>query len=486
MIIQFGYEAPGPYAKKNGKMTIKTDDLLFFKQLRRHFSEDPPGAAIARRRSSFFDPRKYAITPTGRCLPGLYWPIKKYLIEANIIAEIQVSRELNDILKPNDIVKFDEEITHNFIPREYQDASIKNGILLGRGIFKLATGAGKTFVTAALIEQYFRAMGSKDSFRCLVIVPDLGLVTQTYNEFNEVGVTYKVSMWSGKTEFDPEANVIICNIGILLARHNTNEWANYVDLLIVDEVHKIKRGSEASNTLDKIKTQRRYGMTGTLPTQMIDLWNINGHFGPVIYDKTSAELRDEDYLTNAHITILDMQYKQDTPRLSDNPWRDELDYIYEHEFRNETIKRICEKATGNILILVNHIAHGEILLENMHDLQNKQVYFVQGEMPIEERDKVKALMEERDDIVCIAISAIFSTGINIKNLPIIMFAAGGKSFIRTVQSIGRGLRKHKNKKMLTIIDIVDDLKYGLKHSAERCITYDKEKISYTTRTIKEG
>ena len=92
-------------------------------------------------------------------------------------------------------------------------------------------------------------------------------------------------------------------------------------------------------------------------------------------------------------------------------------------------------------------------------------------------------MENSSNVICIAISAIFSRGVNVKNLHNIIFAAGGKSFIRTVQSIGRGLRKHNTKNKLVILDICDDLVYGVKHSAKRKQIYNKEKISYTEKTF---
>jgi type I site-specific restriction endonuclease len=93
-------------------------------------------------------------------------------------------------------------------------------------------------------------------------------------------------------------------------------------------------------------------------------------------------------------------------------------------------------------------------------------------------------MESNDNVVCIAISAIFSTGVNIKNLHNIVFAAGGKSFIRTVQSIGRGLRLHANKTRLIIIDLCDLLHYGERHCEKRIEIYKKEKIAYSEKEIK--
>ena len=80
-------------------------------------------------------------------------------------------------------------------------------------------------------------------------------------------------------------------------------------------------------------------------------------------------------------------------------------------------------------------------------------------------------------------SSIFSTGVNIKNIHNIIFAAGGKSFVRTVQSIGRGLRKHDSKDKLVIFDISDRLRYGIRHSEKRKEIYEREKIKYVENNI---
>jgi superfamily II DNA or RNA helicase len=104
-------------------------------------------------------------------------------------------------------------------------------------------------------------------------------------------------------------------------------------------------------------------------------------------------------------------------------------------------------------------------------------------MEVEERKKIIDMMEKNDNIICIAMASIFSTGINIKNLPNIIFAGLGKSFIRVVQSIGRGLRLHDNKSKLRIIDVSDNLKYSYSHALHRQEIYDKEQIVWRSKEI---
>ena len=80
---------------------------------------------------------------------------------------------------------------------------------------------------------------------------------------------------------------------------------------------------------------------------------------------------------------------------------------------------------------------------------------------------------------------IFSTGISINNLHYIVFAGGGKAKIKILQSIGRGLRKHVDKKKVVIVDIADQLYYGKKHMNKRMSIYKEEHLNYGTKTIKE-
>ena len=94
-------------------------------------------------------------------------------------------------------------------------------------------------------------------------------------------------------------------------------------------------------------------------------------------------------------------------------------------------------------------------------------------------------MEHDNNVCVVAISKIFSTGINVKNIHYIVFAGGGKAKIKTVQSIGRGLRLHFNKDKLIIIDVSDQLYYGLQHMNKRIQIYDKEKIEHRAKDFYE-
>ena len=166
-------------------------------------------------------------------------------------------------------------------------------------------------------------------------------------------------------------------------------------------------------------------------------------------------------------------------------YEEELEFLQNNKFRNSIISKLVNKVDKNILIMIDRIAHGEILLKVLTETTKKQVFFIQGSVEVEDREKVIQLMESNDDIVCIAISNIFSTGINIKNLHYIIFASIGKAKIKIIQSIGRSLRLNANKLMAYIFDIADILRYGNSHYNDRIELYKNEKIEVRESILKE-
>jgi superfamily II DNA or RNA helicase len=465
-----------------GKIKLITS---YLSEIREFFSINDDTARFRFRGRARFvvNPRIYCITPTGLFEPGMFYDILTHVKMEYPGLDIQIDNEVLNLVKPQDFKSISVYNSLKYPLRDYQLTSVENALKFGRGIIKLGTGGGKTLTIASLLMSLYK---DDPKIKILIIVPDLGLVNQTYKDFEDYDVKFKFTRWTGKLKPDLTANCIIANRGILQSQFLDNDWIKDVDCLVIDECHTIKKSNKISKMVNNIKTLNKFGLTGTLPDNKQDEWNIKGKIGKVIYDKDSYELRLENYLTTVNVSIIDLKYNDKPLHIpGTNNFKAELDFIYENEFRNNLIKGLCSKFTNNSLILVNHLKHGEKLLSVLSENQDKQVYFVKGEVEVEERDRIKKIMENNDNIICIAMSSIFSTGINIKNIHMIMFASGGKSFIRTIQSIGRGLRLHDSKDKLTIIDLADNLKYGSRHSTKRKEIYNQEKINFKTTEIVE-
>ena len=150
---------------------------------------------------------------------------------------------------------------------------------------------------------------------------------------------------------------------------------------------------------------------------------------------------------------------------------------------------LCNNINGNTLCLFQLVEkHGKILYDGMKE--NKNVYFVYGGTDTEQREKIRALVEEHTKSTTIASYGTFSTGINIRNIHNIVLASPSKSKIRVLQSIGRGLRRSISKSTILVFDIADDVSYRgrrnftLNHFFERINIYAEEQFNYEISKVK--
>ena len=467
--------------RNNGK--IVSGD---FAELREHFSVKNEAANFARRRGFFVKDRNYLITPTGKFELHFVDEIIKWCRENDI--QVEITDRLKKATVP--ILKFNfQDPKLNLQLRDYQEEVVKTCLQFHHGIIELATSGGKTLIISSLLENLYR---ENPDFKCLIIVPDLGLVKQTKGDFNDYGVNFTYSIWTGKDELDFSTNVIIANTGILLSEKSNTEWTESIDVLIVDEVHKVRKGNKINKLIKRILTFHKFGFTGTLPEEPMDQWNIFSKFGSVKYSKKAHELKLESYVTPAKVAGLRLNYLNPPIFRSadiDNPtelFTQEQKYIISSDYRNNFISNLCDRVDNNCLILVDLIDHGLELEKKLTENKiNKEIYFIRGEVDVEERRRVQKLMEEQNNICVIAISKIFSTGINIKNLHYLIFSAGGKAKVKIIQSIGRGLRLHSDKKQFLIFDIIDNLRYGLQHFEKRKQLYKQEQIPYGVKDFYE-
>lgn len=449
-------------------------DKTILEMIRNHFSVQNPDKKFCKDpiKKRFLPDRKSAITPTGLFYFGLYYEIRKYLIQEQI-TDISFTDNFKKRLKCGVDAEFQNNL--KFDERYFQRESVEKSLKLGCGVFLIATGGGKSFCQALLVDNYRKNIHN-EHLKALIIVPGLSLVEQLQGDFKDYGVSFSYSGWTGNNPLQ-ETEVIICNAQNLLAKFDTNPWIVDVDLLIVDECHGSNDSANITKLIQKIKTPNRYGFTGTLPTSLLDKCKVLGTFGPVFYEKKSKELRDEGFLSDVEIIRLCLQHAV-IPKMV---YRSELDYLYRCDERNDMILKLLSKMESNTLVMVNHHDQMDQLFERVKGLSRAQVYKVTGDTPVDERERIRVIMEQNNDVIVLAMSSIFSTGINIKNIHNIFFVALGKSFIRTVQSIGRGLRLHNEKNKLRIYDVYDNMKYSNAHAEERKRIYEEQEIRIIER-----
>jgi superfamily II DNA or RNA helicase len=469
--------------KRKAKITSE-----FLPAIREVFSaEDTSSVFMRRRRGGNMPIRKYAITGAGYFDYPFHETIEDVLRVK--FPALNITKTDTFLNKCETISINDEIIKLKLEPRDYQFESATKAVQKGRGIIVLPTSAGKTLVVG-MIANTFNRITNK---RVIILVPNLQLVQQTYKDFLEYGINEEqMSIWTGNNDYTP-TNIVIANYQILLSeKQNSEEILKTFECCIVDECHKIASADKITKLIKKINFKHIFGFTGSLPINEYDVWSINRVFGQALYKKQSIDLREQKYISKVQIATIKIEYTnipQFTIPSMDNPtagYEEEITWLQTHNFRNKIIAKLVNKLQTNTLILVDRIIHGEHLLEFLSNHTDKQIYFVQGSVEVEEREKIRTLMESTNNIVCVAISKIFSTGISIKNLHNVIFAAIGKARIKIIQSIGRSLRLHHSKDVATIFDVADiNLRYGFKHYREREQLYISEKIPVTSREIVE-
>lgn len=475
------------YVGEKNTCTIQVEDKGIRERLYQAFSTPNNAKKFVRGPQRHYIPDNiYFITPMGSFNFGLAELIVKWVqenVDPNSF-EWEVSDAFKERFASDPEVRFRDKLQLKL--RDYQKEAVLSALKHRFGTFVMGTGAGKTLTIASILDNLFHFKKIK---KALILVPDNGLVLQFQDELlNQYGIKQQVTPFYDKfNRLDNKDRLIIANRPLFLSR-----WEQYkkyftekIDCLIVDEAHSLKHSNEVSKCISKMKCKYKFGFTGTLAESKEDRYKTIGLLRPVRYEKTSKELRDEGFLSDVTVRRLNLVYPQKPYYMT---YKNETLFLENNPHRNNFLAKLVFGLNKNTLLLVNHLDHGftlEEVFSKCNKDKAKQIYFIRGEIETDARERIKKLMEEKDNIICIAITKIFSTGINIKNLHNIVLCSGGKSSITVVQSIGRGLRLHPDKKELNIFDIVDGhYKYSESHAEKRKQIYDVEKIRTKDYTIE--
>jgi len=363
------------------------------------------------------------------------------------------------------------------ILRDYQVEAINNFIKHPQSLQEIATGAGKTITTATLshlTEPYGRS---------LIIVPNKSLVTQTEEDYincgldagvyfgdrKELGKTHTICTWQSLNIMDKKNKDGSAVLSLA-------EFLDGVSTVIVDEVHQAK-----ADVLKKLLTQNlknapiRWGLTGTIPKEQFEFQSILASLGPVTGSITAKELQDKGVLSNCHVNVCQLV---DLPAHSD--YQSELKYLVTNDDRLNYIGKLLNtvKQSGNTLILVDRISAGEKLQELIPGS-----VFVKGDVKLKDRKEAYDEINEGTNHVVIATYGVAAVGINIPRIFNLVLIEPGKSFVRVIQSIGRGVRKAKDKDFVQIWDITSTCKYAKRHLTQRKKFYKEAQYPFTIEKI---
>ena len=425
----------------------------------------------------------------GEAYINLLAPIIEYLYNQDYDVEVEDLRNYNrnfefDIIDKHYLSNHTWPEGHALAgsPIELRDHQVEvvNAFLQNlQGIISAPTSSGKSLVTAVLskkIEKYGRS---------IIIVPNKDLITQTEAYYKmlglDVGVYYgdrkeffhkhTIATWQSLDKLRQSPIDIGVGDPVTLP-----DFIDNVVAVIVDEAHSLK-GTILKDILcgPLAKVPIRWAVTGTIPKEPFEIINLTISIGEVIHTLTTAELQDAGVISTCEVNIIQMIDNREFGSYSA-----EYDYLVSDKDRIEYISKLIFKTSdsGNVLVLVGRKETGK-MLEKL--IPNS--IFLSGATNSTVRKEHYDEVKTSNNKILIATVGIAAVGIDVPRLNHLFIFESGKSFIRTIQSLGRVLRTAFDKNHAVIWDLCSSCKYSKRHLTQRKKWYTEQKFPYNIKKI---
>jgi superfamily II DNA or RNA helicase len=288
-----------------------------------------------------------------------------------------------------------------------------------------------------------------------------------FGDRKEFGRTHTICTWQS-------LNILLKNTKNYDTDITINEFIEGVVCIMVDEVHMAK--ADALKTLLTsvfAHVPIRWGLTGTIPKEDYEFVSIKCSIGDVIGRLSASELQEAGHLANCHVNVVQLM---DYVEYAD--YQSELKYLTTNAPRLAYIATLIDKIkeSGNTLILVDRIETGKMLQIELSSLfsllsDKPEVAFVSGSTKSKDRkDEYDEIATSTNKII-IATYGVAAVGINIPRIFNLVLFEAGKSFVRVIQSIGRGIRKAEDKDFVQIWDLTSTCKFAKRHLTKRKAFY---------------
>ena len=362
--------------------------------------------------------------------------------------------------------------------RDYQVDAINKFLNNLQCVQEISTGAGKTITTATLSKSV------QDYGRTLIVVPNKDLVKQTLEDYEllgldvgvyfgdkkELGKTHTICTWQSLNSVQKRFKEGDSPISL-------EDFSQDLVAIIIDEVHQAKADVlKALLSGPFANVPIRWGLTGTIPKEDFEKLGLVACIGPVVNRIAAKDLQAQGVLANCLVNVLQLQ---DTS--SYNTYQEELTYLTTNVRRIDFIAEFVSKLSesGNTLVLVDRVKSGEMLVERLPDS-----VFVSGAMKTGDRKEHYDEIKESDGKVIVATYGVAAVGINIPRIFNLVLLEPGKSFVRVIQSIGRGIRKAQDKDHVEIWDVTSACKFSKKHLTTRKKYYEEAGYPYKIEKVK--
>lgn len=442
-------------------------------------------------------------------LPGGFW--HKVLALKKMGHSVTITNTADFVRKIDfdTFVDWANSLDTKHTPRWYQTkgAFLALKYPISRGQF--ATSAGKTFIMYMISRYLIEHVLAPDK-KILIVVPAVMLVNQTHADFLDhpfsAAQILTDKIYSGSKR-NKDAQVVIGNIDSLV-NYDSDFFLDF-GAVMFDEGHKVKSDSYQviAARLNPCKLSLIYSASGTFyaPEQAEDFPAMSIS-GPILIDVPYALLAKEGAISPVKIKqvklthsaeVSEQYYNHEDCQDSNKRYHFDQKFTRSQVPRFKYIFKVIASLEYNQLLLFKTRKYCDVFFRYLKaNCLDRQVMQINGDVSSNEREKIKQVTELNDNVIICATYGTMSTGVSINNLSTIHYMESSKSFIMVRQSIGRGLRLHKNKSFALLMDYFDhypksNREWGgpkgknisVKHASARVKIYKQQKMEYTAKQV---
>lgn len=468
---------------------LQEDDSIFLKELDKELSYFIQSAIFSKAfKMKRWDGIQHLLKGNLIFPSGLYERVCLLYKNKNKDYEITDLRAPKSLNTPIDISKKLAEM--NKVPFYYQEEMVKIAQKNDRGVFRAATGSGKSIAIALITASFGKSSNifvvGKDLLYQMhklfsqIFDQEIGIIGDGLCQIAKINI---VSIWTAGIVLNLKSNEIAIDL-------EEDEEEKLIDIKKYEDIKKMLSSSKvnifdechscANATIQAINNniapEHLYGFSAS-PTREdgLDLL-CEAVLGKIIYNLTATTLINSGHLVKPIIKFIDV------PVLDNDEKEKPLQhyksiykqYIIENDTRNAKVILATQKLVEQgykTLVLYNSLSHGKYLFEQLNKIL--PCALLSGKDDIIVRDKAKTQLEN-GGIKAILASSIFDVGLDLPCLSGLVLAGGGKSKIKSLQRLGRALRVYPGKRQTAVIDFVDNAKFLLDHSKARYKIYTSE------------
>ena len=315
-----------------------------------------------------------------------------------------------------------------------------------------ATGSGKTYLSAFDVKKF------KAKTMLFLVHRENILLSAKQSFENILGKSFSYGLYTGNKK-EKDADYIFSTIQTMTL--NYEEFPKtYFDYIIVDEAHHITSPTY-KKVVDYFKPKFLLGLTATSN-------RMDGNSIYEIFDENIAcDIRLNDALE--HNLVVPFHYFgiSDIKTLDyENIDLSKIDELAKLLSINKRVDFIIEKLNfysfdgtkRKVIGFCVSKEHASFMSKNFNEKAICSTYLTSDDSILKREESIKNLEDENHPLEVIFTVDIFNEGIDIPSINTVLFLRPTNSPIVFIQQLGRGLRKHKNKEFLTVLDFIGNHK----------------------------